>query len=318
MWKSLTIWLGVAGISSLLPWAMLASANQAKKPQVRQRAKLPDFSSRDAEEYFFPNVFEKLNGDRPSSAESAVEGVPERSAPEEVDRGDPWSQFISATTITDEIKARKILIDKNVTTPSDFAGRGHKPVRRDHSLLAVLFAIVEEYDGDIRFQRSAAVARARFARAASNAKAGGSLSVYNEAKLRKQDLQDLVGGGRLSSEGRPPAMEWAKVVNRTALMQRLELASQERLTPFTRDAETRQRHRDEITHESELVSAIAHVLTKEGVEDGDDEDYAKLARAMQVAAQEMAAAMKRDDSSSVRAAAGQISKACADCHELYR
>ena len=49
----------------------------------------------------------------------------------------------------DEIKAQKLLVDADVTTPSAYAS-GHKAGRRDFSMLAMLFAIAGEYDGDIR------------------------------------------------------------------------------------------------------------------------------------------------------------------------
>ena len=73
----------------------------------------------------------KSAGDRPSSSELD---------------SNAWSRVISAATLEDEIKLLKLNVDKTVTTPSSFAGRGHKPARLDFSLLAMLFAIVDQFD----------------------------------------------------------------------------------------------------------------------------------------------------------------------------
>ena len=103
-----------------------------------------------------------------------------------------WSAIVSSTAIEDEIKALKLIVDADVTTPSAYAS-GHKAGRRDFSMLAMLFAIAGEYDGEVRWKKDAPAARDLFARTAANSKVG-TQQAYNEAKLRKQELQDLVGG----------------------------------------------------------------------------------------------------------------------------
>jgi cytochrome c556 len=285
-----------------------------------KRARLPQFSPAD-NDVFFPDVFSRLVGERPDNPTAvtarplAPVGGTSTTANE---GGSGWSRIISSTTLEDEIKSIKLTVDKSVTTPSDFAGRGHEVVRREFAVLAMLFAIISEYDGDVRWKDTGPVAKQLFARAASNAKAGGNTNVYNEAKLRKQDLADLIQGSRLAATPAPDEGDWSEVVVRASLMQRLETASQERLTKWTSGNDAFSDNAESILHEAELTAAIADVLTREGMEDSDDEDYTGFADRMKQAAIEIAAAVKLDNQTQAREAAGDVSKACDACHESYR
>src|SRR4029450_13371139 len=107
--------------------------------------------------------------------------------------GSGWAALISGTTIEDEIKSLKLQVDQNVTTPSDFAGKGYKLARRDFSVLAMLFGIAGEYEGDVRWKNDAPAARAVLGRPANNSKVG-TQQVWAEAKQRKEELTDLLGG----------------------------------------------------------------------------------------------------------------------------
>src|SRR5690606_11712664 len=127
--------------------------------------------------------------------------------------------IVSATTVEDMVKGHKLQVDQNVTTPTDFAGKGYKVASRDFSILAMLFAIAGEYDCDVRWKKDAPAARDVFARTAANAKVG-TPQVYQEAKLRKEELADLLNGsspyGGKESEVAAP---WKDVCGRSPLMQ---------------------------------------------------------------------------------------------------
>ena len=71
-------------------------------------------------------------------------------------------------------------------------------------------------------------------------------------------------------------------------------------------------------HQAEIVAVLSEILLKEGMEDADDEDYAGYAQRMKKAALEIVDAVKLNNDEAARKAAGEISKACAECHEGYR
>ncbi len=181
----------------------------------------------------------------------------------------------------------------------------------------MLFSIVGEYDGDVRWKKQGPIARDLFARTAANAKVG-TPQVYKEAKMRRDDLTDLVGGNSLSGEAGEAAADWSQVCDRAPLMKHLEISQQERLMPWTASAGEFKNKAEELTHEAELLAAISEVLVKEGMEDGDDEDYAAFCTKMKDAALEIISAVKTGDQEAASKAVGAIGQACDECHENYR
>jgi hypothetical protein len=268
-------------------------------------------------------VFARVDGERPANpnVQVASSPMPAAGAPSGGDASAggsyAWSKVISAQTIEDEVKAIKLATDKNITTPQDFAGRGYKEVRRDFSILAMLFAIVNEYDGDVRFKKDAAAARDIFARTASNAKAGNN-NVYNEAKKRKDELLDLINGAALNEKAEAEENDWTKIADRGPLMQRLEAAQEKKLAKWTANGDAFAEEIEGVLREAEIIAAIATALTREGMEDGDDESYAGFANLMKRSALDVVAAVKSNNADQARAASGEIAKACSDCHDNFR
>lgn len=296
----------------------LVAYGQGRKPA--NRAKLPTFDSAKTDRIFFPDVFARLDGERPANPNVRIVQAPAGGAPsggEAANQSYAWSKIISGVSIEDEIKAIKLATDKNITTPQDFAGRGYKEIRRDFSVLAMLFAIINEHDGDVRWKKEAAAARDIFARTASNAKAGNN-NVYNESKKRKDELQDLLNGSALATAAEAEENDWEKIADRSPLMQRLEAAQDKKLAKWTSSADTFSEEIEGVMREAEIVAAIAEVLTREGMEDGDDETYAGFANLMKNSALDIVAAVKSNNAEQARKATGEIAKACSDCHDNYR
>jgi hypothetical protein len=288
-----------------------------------RRAKLPKFSSQASSKIFFDDVFSTLVGNRPST--SPTQQNPRRplvpapdNAPEETTgEGSAWSKFVSATTIEDEIKTLKLDLDKLITTPSAFAGRGYKPARRSFSLLAMLFAIIDQYDGEVRWKSQAPVARDMFARTAANLKAGGSIQVYNEVKQRKLDLDDIVRGSRLEGNAEDDKT-WDTIVDRSPLMQLLESRFESNLKQSTNSKSEFSKNLEKVRHEAELVVAIAEVLMAEDMHDAGDDEYREFAQLLKTGGQKVVQAVKGQDAELASKGVSDISRSCVDCHDLYR
>ena len=305
-------------------------AAQAPKNKTVKRAAPPKFDSKETSGIFFADAFKDgLSGERPADlgkAPSKVAGTPGTTpmpavgnTPASTGAGVfAWSKLISPATIEDEVKAIKLDVDKDVSTPTDFAGKGYKLARRHFTILAVLFAITGEYDGDVRWKKDAPAARDLLARSAGNAKVGTD-QVYKEAKLRKAELQDLVGGaGFAGGKDAEAKADWKSVCDRPPVMQRLELAHQGKLQPFTANKGEFGANKEKILHESQLIAALAEVLEKEGMEDADNNEYKSFAIQMKTAALEIGEAVKLNDYDKARAAVGNIGQACSKCHEGFR
>jgi hypothetical protein len=302
---------------------------EAEGPKKVRRAKPPEFTETGGRNVFFDDVFkDALVGERPQNFGQAVVSRPNTgtngggTGSSTTSGGSDglyaWSKVISAAAIENEIKTLKLSVDKDISTPTKFSSSGFKKARKNFSILAMLFAITAEYDGEVRWKKDAHNLRDLFARAAGNAKVG-TIQAYNEAKLRKLDLQDVVGGGSITvAKESEPKADWSRVVDRSPLMMRLELAQQGKMAPWTANEGEFKANKEQLVHEANLVAAIGEVLIQEGMEDGDEDDYAAFAKSMRDAALQIVSAAKVDNYDLARKSVGAIGQSCSLCHDDWR
>lgn len=303
--------------------ATWASAQKAiRKPD---RAKPPKFQPDEFSGVFYSDARAQLQGAAQLSPTSNDPAAPSTSNPSMADAGnaeepsasgnDVWKQLISGQTIEDLVKESKARIDGVISTPAKFAGGGYSEARKEFTLLGSLMAIIAQYPDDIRWKASAPYARTVFARLAANCKVG-TQQVFNEAKLRQQDLQDLLKGSKLS--GSPEETLWPDIADRGPTMQILEWALRENLAPSTNNEDNFNNTLEEVTKYAELIAAYGQILQLEGMTDADDESYVQFSGAMVSAAKETLKAVKTKDAELARSAVAKIDQSCNKCHETYR
>jgi len=314
---SRTIYL--LSISIVLAAALSASAQPGKKPKRARLPKATDFRAG----IFFQDAFrEGLVGTRPAqlgvvasnSANSGNSATPVQSNSSAL----KWSEFVSSQTLEDEVKLLQMGLQKSVTTPGRFSGGGYREVRKQFTELATLFAVIQDYDGRVRWKQQAAQARDGFARAAANAKVT-STQAFNDAKQRKMDCEELVRGGTLTSS-RPasPENNWENICDRAPLMQKFTGSFDEGLMIWTSNATELEKNLANIKREAELLRLFAKVLTQEGMEDAGDDDYEAYCHQLGDAADAVLQAVIDKDFKAARVATSLVGKSCADCHEDYR
>ena len=293
---------------------------EPKQPTATQKYARPPKWPKDVIDTFFPDATAKLVGKRPDFGKptAAADAGQTPNGGSNIAADGNWSKLIDAETVETEIKRLAQDVNKIVTAPAQFKGGGYKDCRRQFSVLAALFAITAEYDGDIRWKDAAPQLRNEFARAGRNCKVGTD-QTFQEAKLRKQDLTDLVGGTLpKSSTNAEVKADWSQVADRPPLMQRLDIAQQNRLTKWLASKQEFTTHRDNVKLEAQLVAAIADIITRPGFEYADDDTYLGYARTLKHSETELAAAADTGNYDQARQALGNASKSCASCHEGYR
>jgi hypothetical protein len=293
----------------------------AERGERPKRARPPKWSA-DVLDVFFEDAREKLEGQRPDyAAKSAVATSQSPPSSQGDVAPDPsafaWSKLIDAESLETEIKRLAQAVAQDVTSPTEFKGGAYQNCRRHFSVLATLFAIAAEYDGEARWQDAAPGLRNMFARAGYNCKVGTD-QTYQEATQRKQDLADLVSGSRPPAAEAERAADWSQVTDRPPLMQRLNIAHEERLTKWLANEREFGRHSEEVRHEAQLIAAIADVIGREGFDYWDEEQYAAYARSLKQAATDVAVSVELDNFQQAREAGNRMTKACADCHDGYR
>lgn len=295
---------------------------QGKKPAPKRVAP-PKFAKSDP---FLKDAFnEGLKGERPADLSKvtapAAGGNTASATPGESGSTGPaakWSELISGTVLEDEVKAQKKYADSNVVSPSDFAGKGYKNARRDFCIAGIVFAVIGEFDGDVRWKKDAASIRDTFSRAAGNCKTG-STQAFAEAKLRKQDLTDLIGGQSVEAKEADAKPDWTKVLDdRAPLMMRLDQSRDALIKAFTADKSTFKANSDALAHEAQMFAVLAEVLCKEGLPNADDPEYIKIARMLQDGAKQITKACKDGDFDAAQKGASLVNQSCDKCHESYQ
>lgn len=293
----------------------------ADGPDRQRRAKPPTFDSSKVSGVFFSDVFAKLQGTRPVKGTAAPTGSAKPGAANAATNTGPsvWDELISASSIEDEVKHLRVMLNESITTPGQFASRGHKAARREFVLLNLLFWIVEHYHGDVRWKDYATVARQQFGSAAGNAKAGGNEQTYTQAKRCRDLLDELIRGEKpAAAPFEEDEITWEPVAPRRPLMQWLEQRFEADLKQWTSSESEFKANAEELLREAELVAAIGQFFKEPGMDDADDAEYQQFCDAMKQGAQSVAAAVKQGDLAAAQKGVGQISQACSNCHEGYR
>lgn len=263
---------------------------------------------------FFPDAREALEGERPATAATD----PDATSP--ADAGDAafaWSRLVSADALDTEVKRIAGTLAEPLAGSATFKAGGNKQCQAAFSLLAVLWAVVDEYDGEVRWQRDAASLRDSYARAAKTCRTASD-QAFTEATERRVELDDLIRGGRTAGGDVSPIKHWSDIAARKPLMQRMQMAVQERINPAISNAPAFTRAADDVQHEAQMLALLAEVIRRDEYEHWDDETFNEYADELGDAAGELSRAAAAADYEAARAAAGRAAQACVTCHDGYR
>jgi len=294
----------------------------AEKAGPVKRAKPPVWSQ-DVLDEFFVDAREQLVGERPAKRSAGIATNPpagqgrEAANNAETDGAAPWSQVISGDALAAEVKRIAAALRNPLANPAKFKSGGYKACRSAFNELAVLFAVIAEYDGDVRWKEDAPALRDALARAARNCKTGTDQTFAEGAELQTQ-LDDLIRGERLGGQPAPPPERWSDLADRQLLMTRMEAALQEGISPALSNARDFSRKAVDVQQEAEVLSMLAAIIDCEEFEYWDDENFQQHSGDLRAASRELSSAAADANYDAARAAAGRAGQACSACHEGYR
>jgi len=293
---------------------------------TERRSPPPNFSNDPFRNAFFGSAEEAIRGNRPplgqamnpaAPATATVAAPPPQPAAGGNAAASRFTDLISPASLEDEIKRVRLEFESVITTPGAFKSGDYQKARLHLTTLAALFAVIVEHGGDVRWKKDAAAARDLFARSAANCKSG-SVQVYNETKLRKADLEDLISGGGLASRQAESENDWPAIVDRVPLMIYIESLLEGPLKSGTRTAEAVKSEGDRVRRAAELMAVVGQILAADGMTDADDDEYARLCGEFMSAGRSVSLALDQGDAAAVSRGVGAISQSCAKCHDSYR
>lgn len=289
-------------------------ASAQKKAKQSKRVKRPEFNKEDWQDVFFEDLFtEGLSGERPVKLADTPAEKPEETMSSD---GLAWSKIIPRDTVENEVKALQQQLQKLGLSVSRFNTQ-FREIQQQFSLLSMMFGIIHEYDSDVRWKKYSRSAQEMFALAATKAKAP-SKAAFEYSKLRKQDLQELVRGGSIDIKDNDTKIEWPNVIDRSTIMIRLDQALGEVLKPETADENQFKKSKDTILQQAHMVAAMGKVVTREDMDEADEDDYVKYADDMRKAASDLAIAIEADNYQLASGAVNRIEQSCNDCHGDWR
>jgi cytochrome c556 len=228
-----------------------------------------------------------------------------------------WAKVISADTLESEIKTAINEAGPHVDSKTKWA-TGHRKVRALYSTMAVCFAVIAKYDGEVKYKKSALALRDGLSRAAANAKVNSDQALQ-EAKARLNDLiQVRNGGGGPAADNADPKAPFKAIVDVSEAMKRMASAHEEGecLKVWIAAADGFKSKKAQIVHQAEMLGMLAKVLQDPSYEYPDE--FGQIAKGVQTAAEEIVQAVKADNHQAAQTAVGKITNACTNCHGKFR
>lgn len=304
--------------------ALALPLQQEKK--TRKRVARPTIEKSNTD--YFDNVFsDALVGDRPAPATKAEiakskkavigSGGGTESGSSNTTASGSWSKYITAEMIQSELKSLSNQLSQDVTSPGKFKSGGNRAVRQTASMIAVMFGVIVEFDGDVKWKDIAEGARDSFAQCAQSSSTTSN-QAYQQAKNRKEDLQQILSGGPFTPPVKPSEdFEWASVADVSELMKRLKVSYRERIKPWVASEKEYQDNFDELMHEAAVLAVIAEVLKKETMENADNDDYVEFCDSLRDGAMAILNSKNTKDHAMATKGAGMMDQSCQNCHAEY-
>jgi len=301
----------------LVAIAVNVNGQTRKDPPNRavKRVARPTFEGDAWKGVFFKDIFQNaLIGKRPpvptANARSSNNASNDDSA------GKTWSRLIAAATLEDEVKSLQQDISRDLTTVSRFRS-DHTKIQKSFEQLSLMFAVIRQYDSEVRWKADAAVAQKSFETAAVSARSGDEQG-FASSKRSLEDLVQLVRGDRFPGKAIPAeSLDWSAVVGHSAVMRRLQVLQDEVKAGSSNEKEFK-KQQPKLVHSAELIALMAEAVQQADMDYADDEDYVAYANQMRTAAGSAAKASRNNNYEKLSNAVNAVGQSCADCHGDFR
>ncbi|MEK6235433.1 MAG: cytochrome c, partial [Planctomycetales bacterium] len=193
-----------------------------------------------------------------------------------------------------------------------FKSSGYKTARVEFATLAVLFGVVAQYDGDVRWKDQAAGIRDAMA-SAGFACSEGSDDSHRLAKQQTESLTEMVRGIKVSFPEASPTVAWGDVAELLPLMKRMAQANKGLKGMLASGAEF-ESDKDKVLKEAQILAALAKVI-----QDPEEEaEYVGFAKQLQHHAMQLAKSAEQDQFNQAAQSLDFVMKTCTACHDEYQ
>ncbi|MBL8826343.1 MAG: cytochrome c [Planctomycetaceae bacterium] len=231
--------------------------------------------------------------------------------------GGIWTALISGESIESEIKFQQSILSESAKTINGFKSGGNVKARDSLLMMASLFAIMNKYEGEVKWKKDSEGMQQACTQAGNNCKTSSD-NAYKEVTKVVDMLKALMQGQVSDLPKLDPESTWGQHITINPLMKRLELAEKDHLGPWTSDAGALSKNKDAVIREGEALAFIGQFINDPSFDLVENADYKGWANDLVKAGKDLAQAAKDGDHAKALAASAAIKKTCADCHGAYR
>ena len=250
------------------------------------------------------NVPKKMEDDVPTPAAGGGGG------------GDEWKDLISGEDLQEEVKQIRIALKNSLQGPGQYNAH-YKEIQVQGAVLAGLAAIALKHPDPPSWKAKAKFVRDAASDVASKSKGLGQ-KAFEDTQKPYEKVDALLSGNSPADLGEAADdVPFSEVANRKGLMTRMELADQWMRSNVTNDSVLK-KEAEKVGHESAVLAALSKIISSEGYDSADEDDYKGFAKKMIEASLDINKAARSGDLNGFNDAMSRIKKQCDGCHLGYR
>lgn len=229
--------------------------------------------------------------------------------------GIAWQTMLPMEELQSEVKSIRNSLTKTMANQGTF-NQNFKPISQDGAELAALAGIVLEHPEAVGWKDKAQYVR-DFSAQVSQSAVGLGKENFDKTKAAFQKLSSVLDGSIPADAGDvPETRPFNEAASRKGLMKRIERAKDWLKQDVNSEAKFKSKS-SEIQHEAGVLAALATVITTNGYEYHENDDYQQFAKSLIDGAKEAAAASKDESYDKFQQAVDKVNKSCTDCHGSY-
>ncbi|HEY1066916.1 MAG TPA: hypothetical protein VGE52_12425, partial [Pirellulales bacterium] len=229
-----------------------------------------------------------------------------------------WAKLITPADLVAEVAAVAALCPDDVKNAGFFKSRGAPEAANHHGQLAMLFQIIAQFNGDVKYKDVATGMRALAAKA-SLASIATEEGAFEAAKASTDAVAGLLKNGKADAPAADAGASWSdEVLDFSVAMKRMEVAQRDRLYKWTATEPEFAAKKAEIIHEARILAVLAQVILDSSYSLAGEGDYRDFAQKLRENCLKTVAAAESGNFDAGRAAVADINLQCDACHGAYR
>ena len=230
--------------------------------------------------------------------------------------GGDWASIISAEDIQSEIKKIKNELTDSLSAIGKYNAH-YKEIAMEGAVLSALAGIAIVHPEKVSWKEHAAHVRDIANEMAKKSKGLGQ-KPFDDTKKEFVKLEGLLSGNPPPGLGEAVAdIPFSEVASRRGIMQRIQINFDYLKANFQTEAKL-EKGQDDAAHAAAVTAALTKVISTEGYDSADEDEYKAFVKSMVDGNLTLAKAARDKDFATFSDINGKMGKYCTECHTAYQ